>query len=69
VSSRHKEMRGILRGLRKQGYVIAVSGGNHYRIEHPDMAGPVFTSTTPSSFRHKQYLLAALKRARRTNDA
>jgi hypothetical protein len=63
--SRHKEMREILRILRREGYAVAVTGGNHYRITHPQMVGVVIASATPSDPKHKQALWATIRRQRR----
>jgi hypothetical protein len=48
ASSLMKEAR---RELERQGFMATKTRGGHWRFEHPDMDGPVFTADTPSDQR------------------
>lgn len=53
-----------IRDLQDWGYTVTVTGGSHFRITHPEMAGPVFASLSPSDWRAIRNLKAILRRAR-----
>jgi len=52
----------LCRALERAGYSIARTGRGHLKIEHPAMAGPVFTGSTPSDRRALANATAMLKR-------
>ncbi len=55
----------VRRALIKQGFTATKTGGGHWRITHPRMSGPVFTSDTPGDRRSRHNLLALLRRRMR----
>lgn len=59
ASSQMKEVR---RDLQRRGFSITKTRGGHWRIEHPDMPGPVFAPDTPSDHRGIRNLMAMLRR-------
>ena len=59
MSSRIGEIR---RAYTAAGYTITLTRGGHYKFSHPQMAGLVFTSSTPSDSRAAKNLRATLKR-------
>lgn len=58
-------MRSLVKELEQEGYSVVRSNGGHLRITHPDLTGPVFTSSTPSDWRTYRNLRATLRRNRR----
>jgi predicted RNA binding protein YcfA (HicA-like mRNA interferase family) len=59
----------LRRALKRAGFVITKTRGGHWRIEHPNMAGPVFAPNTPSEHRGLKNLEALLRRKlRAAND-
>jgi len=40
--------RKIIRELEREGLTVTLTAGSHIKITHPDMAGPVFTGSSPS---------------------
>jgi hypothetical protein len=50
------------RRLERAGFRVTVTGGNHLKIMHPVMIGPVFMSSTPSDRRAIRNLRATLRR-------
>lgn len=66
ASSQMKEVR---RALTRAGYTATKTRGGHWRIEHPQMCGPVFAPDTPSDHRGVKNLMALLRRKlRAAND-
>lgn len=59
ASSNMKEVR---RDLERRGFSIIKTRGGHWRIDHPDMAGPVFAPDTPSDHRGIRNLMATIRR-------
>ena len=39
----------IIRRLRSMGLTVEMTGGQHLKLTHPDMAGPVFVGSSPST--------------------
>lgn len=62
ASSQMKELR---RSLERAGYSIRKTRGGHWRIDHPEMDGPVFAPDTPSDHRGLKNLRGTLRRKRR----
>lgn len=60
--SRHREMDAVIRRLRREGFTATIAGCGHWRITHPDLATPVFASSTPSDRRAIHNLLAMARR-------
>lgn len=56
------QMKGVRRVLARRGFSITKTRGGHWRIEHPDMDGPVFAPDTPSDHRGVRNLLATIRR-------
>lgn len=48
--------------FRVEGFDVSMTRGNHLRIEHPDLQGPVFAASTPSDWRAERNLRALLRR-------
>ncbi|MFT9091420.1 MAG: hypothetical protein ABF479_10535 [Gluconacetobacter sp.] len=44
------------------GCTVTITRGNHLRIDHPDLPGPIFTASTPSDWRAERNLRALLRR-------
>lgn len=65
ASSKMKEVR---RSLVLEGYTVTKTRGGHWRIDHPQMCGPVFAPDTPSDHRGIKNLMALLRRKRAAND-
>lgn len=55
-------MKEVRRQLEREGYIFYKTRGGHWRIEHPNMMGPVFAADTPSDHRGVKNLRALLKR-------
>ena len=55
-------MKEIRRNLERDGFTIIKTRGGHWRIDHPNMVGPVFAPDTPSDHRSIKNLLATLRR-------
>lgn len=64
ASNRMKECR---RQLERLGFLVVKTRGGHWRFEHPDMDGPVFTSDTPSDYRAIKNLHAMVRRKMRSS--
>jgi predicted RNA binding protein YcfA (HicA-like mRNA interferase family) len=62
ASAQMKEAR---RSLECQGFTATKTRGGHWRFEHPDMDGPVFSPDTPSDCRAIRNLYAMLRRKMR----
>jgi predicted RNA binding protein YcfA (HicA-like mRNA interferase family) len=54
------------RQLERQGFQARKAPGGHWRLEHPDMDGPVFAPDTPSDHRGMKNLYAMLRRKMRS---
>jgi predicted RNA binding protein YcfA (HicA-like mRNA interferase family) len=62
-------MKEVRRALARNGFTTTKTRGGHWRIEHPNMAGPVFAPDTPSDHRGLKNLSALLRRKlRAAND-
>ena len=53
----------VLARARTAGWTVSYTGGGHLRLDHPEAAFPVFTSSTPSDWRTAKNLAAQLRRA------
>ncbi len=62
TSSQMKEIR---RALEARGFTVRKTRGGHWRIEHPQMDGPVFAPSTPSDCRSVKNMLATVRRKMR----
>ena len=62
-SSQMKEAR---RQLERDGFTATKTRGGHWKFEHPDMDGPVFTADTPSDHRGIKNFHAMLRRKMRS---
>jgi len=51
--------------FRIDGCTVTITRGNHLRIDHPDLLGPVFAASTPSDWRSERNLRALLRRRMR----
>lgn len=66
ASSQMKEVR---RALAREGFTAIKTRGGHWRLDHPQMSGPVFAPDTPSDYRGIKNLMALLRRKlRAAND-
>lgn len=61
--SRRNEAEKLWRQLRRQGFSVERTNGDHMRITHPAMRGPVFAASTPSDHHTMQNIQAELRRA------
>lgn len=59
----HSEVQKLWRRLRRQGFTIELTAGNHYRITHPRMRGAVFAPSTPSDCHSMANVAAKIRRA------
>jgi predicted RNA binding protein YcfA (HicA-like mRNA interferase family) len=59
-------MKEVRRQLERQGFDVRKTPGGHWRLEHPDMDGPVFAPDTPSDRRGMKNLHAMLRRKMRS---
>lgn len=59
----HNEANKLWRRLRRQGYTVESTAGNHIRITHPNMTKTVFAPSTPSDIASLRNVAAKLKRA------
>jgi len=61
----------VFRGMRRDGFDVSYTGRQHVRIEHPDMAGPVFTASTPSCpfWARARHMQAEVRRSMRAKMA
>jgi len=50
------------RDLSRRGFSNTKTRGGHWKIEHPDMDGPVFAADTPSDHRALHNLDAMIRR-------
>ena len=64
--SSSSQMKEVRRQLERQGFKARKTPGGHWRIEHPDMDGPVFAPDTPSDHRGMKNLHAMLRRKMRS---
>ncbi|MDX8457857.1 hypothetical protein [Mesorhizobium humile] len=64
ASSQMKEARRL---LERQGFIANKTRGGHWRIEHPNMDGPVFAPDTPSDHRGMKNLFATIRRKMRSS--
>ena len=55
------------RALIRQGFTVTKTRRGHYRVEHPDMDGPVFMPCTPSDHRSMKNFQAQLRRKLRSS--
>lgn len=62
ASSQMKEARRL---LKRQGFIATKTRGGHWRLEHPQMDGPVFAPDTPSDHRGMKNLQSLLRRKMR----
>jgi len=62
--SSSSQMKEVRRVLARAGFTATKTRG-HWRFEHPQMCGPVFTPDTPSDHRSVKNLLALLRRKMR----
>ena len=60
--SGNRAMREVIRSLRRHGFTVTTTKGNHIRIERPDMSGPVFYGSTPSDRRGLKNLYGHIRR-------
>lgn len=58
----HSEANKLWRRLRRQGFTIEHTPGNHIRITHPHMAGTVFAPATPSDVASLRNVTAKIRR-------
>ena len=65
----HTRATELLRELKRSGFTATHTRGGHIRIEHPWMAGPVFTAATPSDTRASRNLRALIRRRMRPTAA
>lgn len=57
-----RRTRELLRLAQRAGWRAEPTNGGHLRLDHPDAAGPVFASSTPSGGRWRQNAMADLRR-------
>lgn len=58
-----REANQLWRRLRRQGFVVERTGGDHMRITHPKVSGiQVFAASTPSDSHAKRNVLATIRR-------
>lgn len=57
-----KEMRQLVRELRKEGYEVTVTSGQHYCVRKDGTGPAVFMPQTPSDFRGLHRVHSKLKR-------
>jgi predicted RNA binding protein YcfA (HicA-like mRNA interferase family) len=62
-------MREARRKLASEGFTATKTRGGHWRIEHPDMDGPVFAPDTPSDHRGIKNMMATIRRKMRPHVA
>jgi predicted RNA binding protein YcfA (HicA-like mRNA interferase family) len=55
--------RDLIRLAERDGWTVRYTAGGHLRLEHPDAAGPVFATATPSDHRAARNTLAQMRRA------
>ena len=53
----------VLARARAAGWRVEHTRGGHLRLDHPEAAFPVFTSSSPSDWRSSRNLRAELRRA------
>jgi hypothetical protein len=58
-------MKQYRRQLERLGFVVTKTQGGHWRLEHPQMDGPVFGADTPSDHRAMKNLFATVRRKMR----
>ncbi len=63
--SASNQMKEVRRQLEREGFITSKTRGGHWRIEHPDMPGPVFAPDTPSDHRGVKNLYSTLRRKMR----
>jgi len=56
------QMKALLRQLERQGFCASKTRGGHWRLEHPDLNGPVFAPDTPSDHRSIKNLQGIIRR-------
>jgi predicted RNA binding protein YcfA (HicA-like mRNA interferase family) len=52
-----------MREIRAMGWTVKVARGGHLVCRHPDGAGPVYLSATPSTRYYEQMVARMLRRA------
>ena len=58
-----KDLKQLMRKLRKAGVELELTGGTHWRATHPDKPGVKLTfASTPSDWRGLKNMKAAFKR-------
>jgi hypothetical protein len=57
-----RELRHLMRDLRRQGFEISPTGGGHRRITRPGQRGAVYTSSTPSDWPALKNLRAQIRK-------
>lgn len=61
--SNRAEAEKLWRQFRRQGFTVERTNGDHMRITHPAMHGPVISSSTPSDWHSLRNLQAQVRRA------
>jgi len=56
------QMKAFLRQLESQGFSASKTRGGHWRLQHPNLNGPVFAPDTPSDHRSIKNTQAILRR-------
>ncbi len=56
------DIRQLLEDLDTQGFEVAITGSNHYKVTKPGVDGCVFMPCTPSDYRGKKNAVSQLRR-------
>lgn len=56
------EARALVRDLEKDGWMVTITGREHYRAVGPNGEGPVFIAQTPSGSRFRANMRALIRR-------
>lgn len=60
--SAKKDMLLLIEEVRRAGWDVRKTGGNHFRVQHPKTGTLIFTSSTPGDSRAVRNFRAQLKR-------